>query len=209
MTRNVTLLLVDSDLFCKLGVVGLLEPLLALFEVDLAECGRLPALPHMLRRGQFPKKYGPSACEALVATAEAMAVAPAASSEWLERVTGIPRIDVGEALLYATAAQHSLTIMTGDKRAMAAIAGVSRFPEALAGRIVCLEAVLLLLCERLGDQHVRSATRPLVAADDKTVKICFSDGNAKPRECLRSYFDSLKREVRPLVLWDLPSTGGT
>ena len=51
-------LLIDSDAFCKLAASGLLSDAAALFN---GECGRLPALPHMLRRGQLLYRW-PSGC---------------------------------------------------------------------------------------------------------------------------------------------------
>ncbi len=198
--------LVDTDIFCKLGVVGLLEQSLALFDVSVAECRRLPALPNMLRRGAIPKLYGQGACDALIPIAESMEMAPPASTEWLDRLVGIPKIDPGEAQLFACAAERSLIILTGDKKSLVALAAVDGFAEALSGRLVTLEALLLALCDRLGHEAVRSAVQPIVENDkgDKTVKICFSSRNANPREALESYFKALKSEVQPLVLWEPP-----
>lgn len=44
-------LLVDTDAFCKLGAAGLIEGATGVFGARLPDCGRPPALPHMLRRG--------------------------------------------------------------------------------------------------------------------------------------------------------------
>jgi hypothetical protein len=200
-------LLVDTDGFAKLGVAGLLLPLLEFLGIDIAECRRLPALPHMLRRGGLPRRYGQPACDALVSIADAMAVAPSASTAWVARLVDVPQIDPGEAELLASAAENSLMLVTGDKRALIAVAKVPGFAVALAGRVVTLEAALLALCEQLGDAHVRAAVAPLLAKDI-TLKICFSDANASPRPALRSYFESLKRDVAPLAPWEPSSTGG-
>jgi hypothetical protein len=196
--------LVDSDIFCKLGVAGLLEPALALFGVGIADCFRLPALPNMLRRGAINKTYGSAACDALVPIAMSMQVAPPASTAWLDPLIGIPKIDPGEAQLFACAAAGSLLIVTGDKKALVALAAVGGFADALAGRIVTLEALLLTLCDRLGVEAVRAAVQPLlsVAVGERTVKICFSPANLDPQEALVSYFNALKSEVRPLLLWE-------
>jgi hypothetical protein len=202
--------LVDSDIFCKLGVAGLLEPSLAVFGVGIADCFRLPALPSMLRRGAIPKTYGASACADLIPIAMSMQVAPTPSTESLAPLVGIPKIDPGEAQLFACAAERSLVIVTADKRALTALAAVEGFSEALAGRIVTLEALLLTLCDRLGVEPVRTAVQPLlsVPAGERTVKICFSPGNLDPRAALLSYFNALKNEARPLVLWEPPSAAG-
>jgi hypothetical protein len=142
----------------------------------------------------------------LIATADAMHPAPSASTAWLDQLAGIADIDPGEALLLASAAEHSLKLITGDKRALTAVARVHQFPPALSGRIVCFEAAMLLLCERLGDDRVRTEVAPLIAVDDITLKICFSESNPHPREGLRSYMDDLSRGVHPIVLWDPTAT---
>jgi hypothetical protein len=78
---------------------------------------------------------------------------------------------------------------------------------ALAGRVATLDAILLALCNVLGDEEVRTAIQPVMPRD-KMVEVCFSSGNSDPRQALKSYLDHLKRETAPLVLWD-PSTEGT
>jgi hypothetical protein len=205
--RKVTRLLVDSDVFAKLGIAGLLEEVLKLLAVTPGECGRLPALPHMLRRGGLPALYGAEACEALVPTADKMGVIPSASTEWLARVAGVSQIDAGEAQLFASAAEYGLLVLTGDKRSVIAMSQVDGFPAALAGRIISLESALLALCGHLGHDKVREALAPLVAIKDKkekTIAVCFSDGNPDPVAALQSYFDDLKKKVAPLMLWQVP-----
>lgn len=193
-------LLVDTDIFCKLGVSGLLQPTLAALGVDLTECGRLPALPHMLRRGKLPKLYGDASCTALVPLAESIALAPGAGAEWLDQIVGVDRIDPGEAQLFAAASENTLIIVSGDKRALRAVARLPMFCEALSGRIITLEAVLLELCRVVGVPTVRRAVQPLAA--DGMVKVCFSPTNGDPEAALRSYLDDLAAEVAPLLLWN-------
>lgn len=195
------LALVDSDAFAKLGIAGLMAPLLEILGVGDGEASRLPALPHMLRRGSMRRQHGASACDALVGAAEAMGLAPPASTEWLQRLTDVPQIDAGEAQLLGSAAEHRALLITGDKRALIAVARVSGFAEALAGCIVTVEAALLALCNRLGEDVVRTAVTPLLS-NDRTLRICFSPDNAQPGVALVSYLESLKRDVAPLILWD-------
>jgi hypothetical protein len=202
--------LVDSDIFCKLGVAGLLEPSLAVFGVGIADCFRLPALPSMLRRGAIPKMYGAGVCADLIPVAMSMRVAPTPSTESLAPLVGIPKIDPGEAQLFACAAERSLLILTADKRSLTALAAVTGFSEVLVGRIVTLEALLLTLCDRLGVDAVRTAVQPLLLLPkgELTVKVCFSPSNRDPRAALVSYFNALKNDARPLVLWEPPSAAG-
>ena len=200
----------DTDVFAKLGIAGLLDQLYALFGVSVEVCGRLPALPHMLRRGALPTLYGKEACERLVPIAESMALAPAASTMWLAPLANVPQIDPGEAQLFASAAEHQLIVVTGDKRSVIAASKIDGMAVALDGRIASMEAVLMGLCRRLGRDVVRNSVKTLVAAEDrkdKMVRVCFSDGNSDPEAALQSYLSDLKRSVSPLVLWELAQEG--
>ena len=199
------LLLLDTDLFCKLGIVGLFDAALDALGVAESDCRRLAALPHMLRRGSLPRRYGQVQCEALASRAQAIGIIPAAASAWLDMLTDAPDVDPGEAQLLAVAAETGAWLLTGDKRALRTVAQVTGFPEALAARIITFEAVLLLLCQRLGDTSVRRALSPL--AEDQVVRICFSPSNAAPTDALHSYQNSLQTEVHPLLLWN-PEQGG-
>lgn len=62
-----TRLLLDTDIFCKLGVADLLDDTLSILGLKYSDCSRLPALPHMLRRGRlvrqswrWPKRASPN-----------------------------------------------------------------------------------------------------------------------------------------------------
>jgi hypothetical protein len=119
---------------------------------------------------------------------------------WLERLAPIPAIDPGEAILLAAAAERMLPVISGDVRALRALKDIDGFPEALAGRIVVLEAVLLGLCRHLGHEVVQERIEP-IREIDKVIGICFSPAGASPEEGLRSYLRDRRSELAPLVLW--------
>src|SRR5688572_31331079 len=54
-------LLIDSDAFCKLAICELLDDAAAVLGASSAECGRLPALAFMLRKGNLRRKLGAKA----------------------------------------------------------------------------------------------------------------------------------------------------
>ncbi|MFH0943830.1 MAG: hypothetical protein V2A76_01420 [Planctomycetota bacterium] len=193
-------LLIDSDAFCKLGASWLLGDAVAALGASLEECGRLAALPYMLRRGSLPRTYGAAVCEGLVPLAEKIAVVEAPFGPWLERLVPEPAIDPGEAILFATAAAQCLTIITGDTRALRTLKELEGFPDALSGRVVILEAILLSLCRRLGPEVVRERIEP-VRQFDTLMRVCFSPGNRAPEEGLISYFRERQAELAPLALW--------
>ena len=193
-------LLVDSDAFCKLAASDLLSDAAMLFDAELQECGRLPALPYMLRRGALQRTYGTAVCERLIPLAESMPVVQPVSNSWLEQLAPIPAIDPGEAILFATAADLQLPVLSGDVRALGALKSLDGFPEALAGRIVLIEAILIALCGELGAAAVRERIEPVQQADT-AMRICFSPGAQDPEQGLRSYLRDRKSELAPLVLW--------
>jgi len=199
-------LLIDSDAFCKLGIAELLPDALEALEADFDECGRLYALPQMLRRGGLRKTYGAEPCERLLALAASLSAISDSSVDWLDRLTSIPDVDPGEALLFAAAAPGALTVVTGDKRALRGVKDVPGFDAAMAGRIVVLEALLICLCDRLGAEVVRGRVQPLMATD-RTIRVCFSEAGTDPRGPLGSYFRELVAEGHPLILWEPPERG--
>lgn len=200
--------LLDTDAFCKLAVAGVLHEAIRLLGVDLQECGRLPALPYMLRRGRLRKVFGENACDALIPVAESVPLAVQPGDLWLDKLTPIPAIDPGEAQIFAAAAEAELILVSGDKRALRALKDVAGFADALAGRIVTLEAILIALCDQLGPEEVQHRVRALIASD-KMVSVCFSAGNPDPRSALLSYQQDLESQLHPLVLWNPRQGDGT
>jgi hypothetical protein len=193
-------LLLDTDVFCKLAICGLIEDTIHILGATLSECGRLPALPYMLKRGRLHNKYGAETCIMLQQIVESIPPIRQPGDEWLEKLAQIEAVDPGEAQLFAVAAQHGLMVITGDKRALLALKAVDGLPSALNGRVVVLEAALIALCNDLGPAKVGQCLQPL-SETDLVIKICFSNSRSDPRECLRSYYNKLVTETAPLVLW--------
>ena len=196
-------LLVDTDAFCKLGVAALLDDAVGILNVVRSDCGRLSALPYMLRRGTLVQHYGAITCSALAPLADDMAAIPRAKDATLEPLVAIDAIDPGEAQLFAVAKELDLMILSGDKRALHALKHVPDFSRALSGRIVVLETVLLALLEKLGTDILRRRVAPLIPRD-VMAKSCFSSHSVNPSECLHSYYRHLAKGVHPLRLWAPP-----
>lgn len=196
--------LVDTDAFCKLGLAGLLTDAAAVLGAQFADCARLPALPHMLRRGSVPKRFGQTNCESLQDLAGAIPPLQPVEGPWLDRFLPVPGIDPGEAQLFSAAADQKLFVLSGDKRALRAIGAVEGAVDGLAGLVVTVEAALIALHRSIDANDLRSrvaALRPF----DTTVGICFSDSNSDPLTALWSYYRNLASEVAPLALWQPPS----
>ena len=197
-------LLVDTDAYCKLGIAGLLTDAIATLGVQVEECGRLAALPYMLRRGGLRKRFGSEASEALAEGAEEWPIAIAPSDRWLDPLTMADSIDPGEAQLLAASAEFGLLMLTGDKRGLQGLKKISGYTTALKGRIVVLEAILAELCIQRGVDDIRSRIQPLMEVD-KTIAICFSNSNAEPTDGLLSYYKALTGQLGTLSLWEPPS----
>lgn len=197
-------LLVDTDAFCKLGAADLLSDAASQFGVGLEACERLPALPHMLRRGRLRKRLGEAHADHLLALSERLPVLSGAESAWLEQLVGIPDIDPGELQLFAAVASGGRMLVSGDKRALRAVSAVPGLVPALSGRIVVVEAVLIALCQSRGIEVVRQRLQPAMVLDG-SLRLCFSSPD--PMVGLRSFFEGLIAEVAPLVLW-VPPGGG-
>ena len=192
--------LIDTDAFCKLAVGGLLDDSVRLLGADLSRCGRLPALPYMLKRGRLRDRYGTSVCEELIPLANTMPVVSSTNDIYLNQLAGMSEVDPGEAQLLAKAAEAKLHLITGDKRSLRSLKNISLITEDVAGRIIVLESLLLALCNSLGTEEIRRRVEELTNFD-KMMSICFSELNEEPVDCLRSYLLALAEEVKPLLLW--------
>lgn len=194
-------LLFDSDAFCKLGIANLLQDVAEIFGAKLQECGRLYALPFMLRKGRLRNRFGGPACDALISVANAIPVMPDPSVAWLEKLTGVEAIDPGESQIFAVAAERAHLFLSGDKRALNALKDIGDFIPVLNGHVVVMEAILLALCDGLGQEEVGQRVVSL-ATVDRMVKVCFSSQNPEPSTALLSYFRASENELAPLRLWN-------
>ena len=207
VNNNRQRLLVDTDAYCKLGVAGLFDDAITALGVQVAECGRLAALPYMLRRGSLRRIFGDDASETLLRPAGEMPLAIQPGDGWLDPLTAVDSIDPGEAQLLAASAEHGLLLLIGDKRALRGVKDMPGYAEALDGNVVVLEAILTELCLQLGVDAIRTRIRPLMDLDI-AVRVCFSDSNSSPLAGLLSYYENLAVKVEPLNLWRPSSLGG-
>lgn len=194
-------LLIDTDAFYKLAIGNILDDTIGLFVTDLKYCGRLPALPYMLRKGRLPEKLGKQFCGQLIPKVESIQALSQPDAMWLDKLALVQDIDPGEAQIYALAATNESTVLSCDKRALRALKNIPEYVGALRKRIVVLEAVLIALCDSLGAEEIRIRIQPLLA-HDKMVQICFSPENPSPQEALNSYYRSARAELEPLDLWN-------
>ena len=201
VNNNRQRLLVDTDAYCKLGVAGLFDDAITALGVQVAECGRLAALPYMLRRGSLRRIFGDDASETLLRPAAEMPLAIQPGDGWLDPLTAVDSIDPGEAQLLAASAEYGLLLLTGDKRALRAVKDIPFYAEALDGNgSLFWKQSWLNFAYRLGVDAIRSRILPLMERDI-AINICFSASNSSPVAGLLSYYENLAVNVEPLNLW--------
>src|SRR4029450_9230853 len=128
--------LLDSDIFCKVGVAGLVSELPRLFGVPPTDLRILASLRYVLRDGSLSRPLDPGHAQLLRAVAASLPVLEDPPVAALSRFTGITDIDPGEALMLASAWETDDLFLTGDKRALGAVARESWAPPGLDRRIV-------------------------------------------------------------------------
>ena len=191
-------LVIDTDAYCKLGAADLLAEAVHTFGATISDCGRLPALPYMLRKGSLRTALGDDISDYLASLSQTMPPVPEPSHQWLGAIARVHTIDPGEAQLIAASADYGLLVITGDKRALTSIREVSALPEALDKHMVSLEAILIQLYHRLGLERLRDKIGPLMQLDS-TARACFL--SSSPQDGLWSYFTDLEQQALPLRLW--------
>lgn len=195
-----TQLLVDSDAFCKLAAANLLEDTLGLLNITKAQCARLPSLPPMLRRGRLREKLSGPVADTLLPVAEKITAMEEPSDEWLDLLVNHPAIDVGEAQIYALAAEHGFQVLTGDKRSLVELSKLQTFRDRLGGRVVSLEAVLLGLTGTMNEAELR-AHGSILAKYDSMARAIFRSSSSPLAQGLESYLQDLERSVDSMKLW--------
>lgn len=193
-------LLVDNDAFRKLGAGNVFLPLLDLLGVTLADCRRLESLISQMTRGAHARDLGPERAARLRELAVRMTKIPQAPADWTQRIIGVEeaRINDGEARLLALAVvTPDVLVLTGDKKAVSAIRDVPGLAKAIAGRVICLEAALLALCEEHGVEWVRARCEGALELDG-AMRNCLP--SAACVVCLESHCRALGNEA-PGVLW--------
>jgi hypothetical protein len=174
-------LVIDNDAFILLSAAGLLQAAIAALGFD-GKAVRLATLPFVIGRNKkLQKQYsGDALIRAKLACDDVSELSSAPSPEILQRLAAVPDIDDGEAVLYGVLHENpNYLLLSGDKRAMIALAGSADLTDVrakIAGRVVCVEKVISLLLASLGLDHVAKAMLP-VRDSSGALKVIFSDGN--------------------------------
>lgn len=205
-------LLIDNDIFIILAGANLLTPAVSLLGFELTSIRHLKALPYMIRGRKRRNEFSATVIERVVqACKDTPVLTENPSISFEQELTDVVNIDAGEAVLYALLAEHPFYLLTSnDKRAMRTLVtekSLQHIQASIAGRVVCLETLMLKMVEHYGVEEIGTKLAP-VLSNNQVLRIAFSPGCiAKPEECfwaLHRHENKLKREVGKDFLWEFP-----
>lgn len=183
------IILADNDIVHKLACCELLDSFLEWLGSPPAQVWVISTIPFVLRK---KLKNNPAALACLEAFLLKTQPIPEASIELLERYE---QLDEGERQMLAVLVEDPriTQLVTGDKRALRQIAGMTANDAALKQRldetrIDCFESVMLGLIEHFGHAAINAKASQGVDSD-KVLKITFGPtrGEAHAREVLVAY----------------------
>ena len=149
------LLYIDNDALLKLARYGLLKEALVSLgctesDVRVLPTARYSLMPHKDRLRRCKDEASAQRLANFLAAAGQLDLGSVDAAQ-LDELVASPGIDAGEAQLFAAAAtQSDARIITGDKRALAALCSTPALASAvtaLAGRIVAVETVFAMLTD--------------------------------------------------------------
>ncbi len=203
------LVFMDNDALLKLAQYGLLEEALRSINCTQSDVRVLPTARYSLlpQRGRLRRckdEASATRLEAFLANVGQLDIG-SASATLLDELIALPGVDVGEAQLFAAAAaQPEVLVLTGDKRALAALCSAPNVADAvtaLSGRVVAVETVFAMLTD--GDFSVTQSRVRAKPEVDKTLTTIFGVSVAASlesvREGLRSYQGHLRASTGDLL----------
>lgn len=201
--------LFDNDALLKLSQYGLLDSALTVLGVDpqaakVLNTARYVLLPKNNRLKKCGDEETASRLDTFLTQVTTIST-DELDANALDVLAGFQGIDAGEAILIATASSDTNTILvTGDKRAIAALSGnsdLSQIASRLEGRIYTLEAIMALLVEKDFETTQFSVRRqPKV---DRALTNIFGVGSAASsssvEEGLKSYIQHIRDSTGRLL----------
>ncbi len=179
------IILTDNDILFKLGACDLLDVFPNLFGVNRKDIYILPTAKPVLRkslgRQARLQRYTYEGIERAIAFANTVSVLddtlPCVDDLEYSLMASYSDLDPGEVILFAASACfENVSIVTGDKRCITALAkasGCAPIRKRVGGMIYCFEQVVMLAIDNLGFEKVRAHIVPSRQCDS-WLKICFS-----------------------------------
>ena len=206
-------LLIDVDAFVKLAHWCLLDEVAALTGVAVSQWSTTSSLKYRAECARARPDGKLFHCVAAVGIAtsalQQMEQPPAVDHRVLALLSDVPAIDPGEALLLsALVADREAWLMTGDKRSVVAVSGISGLASQIQGRVISVEQILLRALEAHSLAWLRKRICPWRHLDKAVASIMGSHCTADElsvRQGLMSYIDSERSACRaPLLVARLP-----
>lgn len=201
-------LLLDNDALLKAAHWNLLDAIPLLVGGTWADTACLPQFPQRVRRAE-PKLFADAAvANALDACLRSCGALPAPDLQILSALQAVPNIDAGELLLVAAlATTPQALLLTGDKRALAALASTGAI-AVCQHRFICIEQLLWHGLDQLGANELVKRVRLWPPRDGAARAIVGSTGDKTEsdlREGLQSYLRWLDSEAPGLLMrgWGL------
>lgn len=201
-----TRLLVDNDVLIKLAHWGLLEWLAPSLGGQASQVAALDSLHFRARRAD-KKLFGSiEVARSLAVFLDQTTSVPVADPAEMAQLQGIVDLDAGEvALVAACLSDPEALLITGDKRAIAALFNSCppELTERLCGRVICLEQVILLMADRGSSSAVIEGIMRCRDIDTAVRAVVGPSGclESSFREGMGAYINDLRGSTGAL-LWD-------
>lgn len=196
------LLLLDNDAFILLSGAGVLLETIELLGYEADHSRRLASLPFMLRKPAQSLRHLPADVlqRALEDCDRIPALELSPPQEMLSMFEGHSQdIDEGEVVLMGVAAVHSLHLLaSNDKRALRGLVkqpALKGIRDALAGRVVCLEAIVRKMILIHGPVKAEEKLKAMVTIDKRISTILSPVTTGRPDDCLLAV-DSFLTKLR-------------
>lgn len=198
-------LVVDVDALVKLAHWGLLDALQDATGVPAERQATVESIRFRAARGDVKLFRDPAIAAHLAAALAGFGAAWAPDGDVVARLQGVPGLDAGEIALVGMLCSDPIAVLvTGDKRALKALAApaLADIAQRIAGRVLCLEQVLLSGLETKGPQALAAAIEPYREMDTAVrcaVPLPEFATDTAIREGLASYIADLRQETPGLL----------
>lgn len=199
-----SMLLVDNDVLIKLAHWGLLDHLPPSFDLGWHHVAALTSLRFRARRCDTKLFKSPAVATDLAAHLEHTAEIPAGDAADLSRLQGIVDLDAGEVeLVAACLADPGALLITGDKRALSALANACPpdIAARLSGRVICLEQLLTLIALKTSFGLVINGVLQYLELDSTLRSVVGPTGCTEPTFLagMTSYISHLRGQTSELL----------
>lgn len=205
MSEDSRRLVVDVDALVKLAHWGLLGELEGATGIPPDRQATVESIRFRAAR-RDPKLFRDAAvADCLAVALSQFGAAWRPDADVIARLQGIAGLDAGEITLIAMlCSDPQALLVTGDKRALRALAapGLENIVERVAGRIACLEQVVLSALDRLGVGTLATSIEPhrdLDVAVRCAVPLPPYAVELEVRKGLLSYIEGLRRDAPSLL----------